>query len=130
MQPTLRHRSMCLSIVYRSKAGNGCRSQTPWPPFPKISLQYHENVKHLHSSPDHLGSRCRRFTSVSTERIPFFDLPISFANCPLPSPSDIESIRHALSLYPLSIDGKNFATLSNVFTADVVANYSAPINVL
>ena len=39
-------------------------------------------------------------------------------------------IRDTLSLYPLAIDGKNFAALDLVFTPDVVANYSPPLNVL
>lgn len=42
----------------------------------------------------------------------------------------IEAIRNTLAIYPFAIDGKNFDALSKVFSADVVANYSAPLNVL
>jgi hypothetical protein len=42
----------------------------------------------------------------------------------------IEQIRNTLALYPLIIDGKDFASLSLVFIADAVANYSAPLNVI
>lgn len=38
--------------------------------------------------------------------------------------------QNTLVLYPFAIDGKNFAALDNIFTKDVVANYSAPLDVL
>ncbi|MCJ1393889.1 hypothetical protein MMC18_006765 [Xylographa bjoerkii] len=40
------------------------------------------------------------------------------------------ALQQTLALYPLAIDGKNFSTLSAVFTPNVVANYSAPLNIL
>lgn len=42
----------------------------------------------------------------------------------------IEAIRNTLALYAFAIDGKDFDSLSKVFTTDAVANYSAPLNVL
>jgi len=44
--------------------------------------------------------------------------------------SSYDAIRDTLSRYPLAVDSKNFTALSLVFTADAVANYSAPLNVL
>ena len=40
------------------------------------------------------------------------------------------AVKQTLSAYPFAIDSKDFDALANVFTEDVVANYSAPINVL
>jgi ketosteroid isomerase-like protein len=63
--------------------------------------------------------------------IPFFDLPTLVANAPCTAtPAIVEAIRSTLALYPLAIDGKNFNALSQVFTSNAVANYSAPLNVL
>ncbi|EMD00968.1 hypothetical protein BAUCODRAFT_29352 [Baudoinia panamericana UAMH 10762] len=42
----------------------------------------------------------------------------------------LDQIRNTLALYPLCIDGKDFASLSLVFASDAVANYSAPLNIL
>ncbi|KAK4957479.1 hypothetical protein LTR10_005444 [Elasticomyces elasticus] len=42
----------------------------------------------------------------------------------------LAQIRNTLALYPLCIDGKDFASLSLVFTKDAVANYSEPLNTL
>lgn len=42
----------------------------------------------------------------------------------------IVSLQQTLALYPLAIDGKNFSALSGVFAPNVVANYSAPLNVI
>lgn len=42
----------------------------------------------------------------------------------------IVSLQQTLALYPLAIDGKNFSALSAVFAPSVVANYSAPLNVI
>jgi ketosteroid isomerase-like protein len=68
---------------------------------------------------------------TGTAVIPFFDLPTLVANAPCAAQPDIvEAIRTTLALYPLSIDGKNFNALSEVFTSNAVANYSAPLNVL
>jgi len=35
------------------------------------------------------------------------------------------AVQQTLSKYPLALDTKNFSALAEVFTADVVANYSA-----
>ena len=64
--------------------------------------------------------------------------PISFHTLPNSYPlslklqdADIQNqIRNTLAHYPLAIDGKNFDALDLVFTADAVANYSAPLYVL
>ena len=60
-----------------------------------------------------------------------FALPASFAAASLPQGSSAQlQIHNTLALYPLAIDSKNFAALSQVFTCDIVANYSAPLNVI
>ncbi|KAL2817043.1 hypothetical protein BDW59DRAFT_166078 [Aspergillus cavernicola] len=67
---------------------------------------------------------------IETDVIPLHTLPTIF---PPPITADavsVEAIRQTLALYPFAIDGKNFAALSQVFTSDAVANYSAPLNVL
>ena len=66
---------------------------------------------------------------------PFFLtlLPAALASSHIPSSAAttaIVSLQQTLALYPLAIDGKNFSALSAVFTQNVVANYSAPLNVL
>lgn len=43
---------------------------------------------------------------------------------------DYVSIQNTLALYPFAIDSKDFGLLNQVFTQDIVANYSAPLNVL
>jgi hypothetical protein len=43
---------------------------------------------------------------------------------------DYEAIRNTLATYPLMIGSKQFQLLDQVFTSDVVANYSAPLGVL
>ncbi|OQO07554.1 hypothetical protein B0A48_07251 [Cryoendolithus antarcticus] len=43
---------------------------------------------------------------------------------------DYNAIRNTISTYSLAIDSKVFGRLSQVFTTDVVANYSEPLNVL
>ncbi|KAF9891591.1 hypothetical protein FE257_003602 [Aspergillus nanangensis] len=65
-----------------------------------------------------------------TAPIPAASLPTSFPPVDTQRSGVIEAIRNTLALYPFAIDGKNFAALSNVFAADAVANYSAPLNVL
>ncbi|KAL9116564.1 MAG: hypothetical protein Q9187_006911, partial [Circinaria calcarea] len=67
-----------------------------------------------------------------TQAIPFYSLATSYPRAITSdqNPSTVSQIRNTLALYPLAIDGKNFAALSLVFTPDVVANYSAPLNVL
>ncbi|KAF1984373.1 hypothetical protein K402DRAFT_381074 [Aulographum hederae CBS 113979] len=44
--------------------------------------------------------------------------------------SEYDSIRSTLSRYALAIDLKDFDSLDSVFTKDIVANYSEPLNVL
>lgn len=66
---------------------------------------------------------------TSTAGIPAHDIAALFSKPTFPhSPSaaaDIEQIRATIALYGLALDGKNFAMLDHVFTADVRANYSA-----
>ncbi|KAL4886723.1 hypothetical protein BJY04DRAFT_213479 [Aspergillus karnatakaensis] len=65
--------------------------------------------------------------------LPFPSLPTLFPPPSTLSPADLiatESIRQTLALYPLAIDGKNFAALSQIFTPDIIANYSAPLGIL
>jgi hypothetical protein len=49
---------------------------------------------------------------------------------PILDSTAVISLQQTLALYPLAVDSKNFAALDQVFTQDVVANYSAPIGVL
>lgn len=75
----------------------------------------------------------KRGTSVSSlpAPIPQYSVPTSLPNVEfVPDPFDYDAIRNTMALYPFCIDGKNFAALSQVFTSDAVANYSAPLNVL
>ena len=66
-----------------------------------------------------------------TAAIPLYSLPTSYpASLIAQNPIFENQIRDTLAHYPLAIDGKNFAALDLVFTQDVVANYSAPLNVL
>lgn len=46
------------------------------------------------------------------------------------APGDWVAIHQVLNTYPLAIDGKDFALLSQVFTEDVVANYGTGLGVL
>lgn len=46
------------------------------------------------------------------------------------SSQDYIAVRQTLNRYPLAIDGKDFAALSEVFAPNVVANYSTSIGVL
>jgi ketosteroid isomerase-like protein len=63
--------------------------------------------------------------------IPLISLPTIAGKPPFKADSnDVEAVRATLALYPLAIDGKNFAALNLVFTTNAVANYSAPLNVL
>ncbi|UPX16701.1 uncharacterized protein EKO05_0007089 [Ascochyta rabiei] len=43
---------------------------------------------------------------------------------------ETEAIRQTLSLYAYVIDARDFDSLSDVFTTDAIANYSAPLGVL
>lgn len=66
-----------------------------------------------------------------TAPIPLQALATDFPPPSLPEDAaSIEAIRNTLALYPLAIDGKNFAALGRIFKKDAIANYSAPINVL
>lgn len=47
-----------------------------------------------------------------------------------PDPETESVIRSTLSLYPFAVDGRNFEVFDRLFTSDVRANYSEPINVL
>jgi ketosteroid isomerase-like protein len=67
---------------------------------------------------------------VQTDVIDFYSLPTLFPPPIAVDPIAVEAIRQTLALYPFAIDGKNFDALSKVFASDVVANYSAPLNVL
>ncbi|KAL4936539.1 hypothetical protein BDV06DRAFT_227812 [Aspergillus oleicola] len=62
--------------------------------------------------------------------IPMHDLPTLFPPTLAVDSVSTETIRKTLALYPLAIDGKNFAALESVFAPDAVANYSAPLGVL
>ncbi|BCS18730.1 nuclear transport factor 2 family protein [Aspergillus puulaauensis] len=71
--------------------------------------------------------------TTQTDPTPLRLLPTLLASSPSirtinTTPS--ESIRTTLALYPLAIDGKDFASLSSIFAPDAIANYSAPLNVL
>ncbi|OJJ62466.1 hypothetical protein ASPSYDRAFT_648348 [Aspergillus sydowii CBS 593.65] len=89
----------------------------------------------LASPPIHTTSIASTISITNAEPTPLHRLPTLLA----PSSPSIrtidttaitESIRTTLALYPLAVDGKNFAALSSIFAADAVANYSAPLNVL
>ncbi|KAK5739076.1 hypothetical protein LTR17_005596 [Elasticomyces elasticus] len=61
----------------------------------------------------------------------FSSLPTTFAPAAhAQDPGLLAQIRNTLALYPVCIDGKDFASLSLVFTEDAVANYSEPLNTL
>ena len=63
--------------------------------------------------------------------VSFTKLPSTHSAATHPQHSTaFEQIRNTLALYPLAIDGKDFAALDLVFSQDVVANYSAPLNML
>lgn len=70
-------------------------------------------------------------TPTNTSAIPLFDLAPTLVLATRPQDAvTVTQILNTLSLYPLAIDGKNFPALSEVFAADVITNYSAPLNVL
>ncbi|KAK5678255.1 hypothetical protein LTS10_009425 [Elasticomyces elasticus] len=61
----------------------------------------------------------------------FNSLPTTFAPAArAQDPAILAQIRNTLALYPVCIDGKDFASLSLVFTENAVANYSEPLNTL
>ncbi|KAK6439080.1 hypothetical protein LTR95_004711 [Oleoguttula sp. CCFEE 5521] len=43
---------------------------------------------------------------------------------------DYNAIQNTISTYSLAIDSKDFGRLSQVFTTDIVANYSEPLNAI
>lgn len=75
-----------------------------------------------------------RFTTLNPLFLALFTpLPAALSYLHLPSfavTTAIVSLQQTLALYPLAIDGKNFSALSAVFAPNVVANYSAPLNVI
>ena len=76
-------------------------------------------------------THCPSETSTATSPIDLFDVSTIFADTT--SRQDIVAanlIRNTLSLYPYAIDGKNFASLSNVFVDNVFTNYSPPVGIL
>lgn len=75
-----------------------------------------------------------RVTTPNPFFLPVFTLlPAALASSHMPSSAvttAIVSLQQTLALYPLAIDRKNFSALSAVFAPNVVANYSAPLNLL
>ena len=72
----------------------------------------------------------RQLPNITVPITPFA-LPASFAAASLPQDPSIQwQIHNTLALYPLAIDGKNFAALNRIFTCDVIANCSAPLNLI
>ncbi|KAK4902236.1 hypothetical protein LTR27_001139 [Elasticomyces elasticus] len=83
------------------------------------------------------------YTSAYCSEKNTFSSPASFGNASFSSlqttfapathtqdPGILAQIRNTLALYPVCIDGKDFASLSLVFTEHAVANYSEPLNIL
>ncbi|KAF9695650.1 hypothetical protein EKO04_006358 [Ascochyta lentis] len=69
----------------------------------------------------------------SPNPVPISQLPTHFPPQKLTNVEtllDTEAIRQTLSRYAYAIDGRIFDSLSDVFTTDAIANYSAPIGVL
>ena len=66
-----------------------------------------------------------------TAPIPISAVPTSYPLSLTSQDAELQDqIRNTLAIYPLAIDGKNFPALDLFYTADAVANYSAPINVV
>ena len=91
----------------------------------------------------HTSARCQEYSTFgdckqdflhvqnTTDPVKLFALPVSYSEASLRADSTAQlQIRNTLALYPFAIDGKNFAALHRVFTYDVIANYSAPLNVI
>lgn len=91
--------------------------------FAAPSLAYTPDRTHYNASSyceTHKGS-ASSFAGV----VPLGEIPGLFPDPSGPeNPDDFVQIRNTGMLYPLAIDGKNFGSLSNVFTSDVVANLS------
>lgn len=72
-------------------------------------------------------------TGYSPDPVPISQLPTYFPrqkSTSVATLSSVEEIRETLSLYTYIIDGRTYDSLSEVFTTDAVANYSAPLGVL
>ena len=68
---------------------------------------------------------------LPTAPIPVYAVPTSYPLSLNRQDAQIQDqIRNTLAHYPLALDGKNFAALNLFYTADAVANYSEPINVV
>ena len=66
-----------------------------------------------------------------TAPIPLPAVATSYSRSLTRQDADIQDqIRNTLAHYPLALDGKNFAALDLFYTADAVANYSEPLNVV
>lgn len=72
-------------------------------------------------------ARSTPFLPFGPNAISNFDLATSFPQPLIQDASAIDSIKNTLALYAFAVDGKNFAALTEVFTADVVANYSTTL---
>ena len=70
--------------------------------------------------------------STTADYIPPFDLATIYASSTTSNQDAVAAneIRNTLALYPLAIDGKNYDALSEVFTDDIVANYTTTLGVL
>ena len=71
------------------------------------------------------------YNSTSTPTLPnpiaLVDVPATFANAGKhQSAGTVSQILNTLFIYPLCLDGKDFASLSRVFAENIIANYSAP----
>ena len=77
-------------------------------------------------------SSCSNSAVNSTAKyIPSFDLPTIYASSSSGQDAAAASeIRNTLALYILAIDGKNFDALSEVFTENIVANYTTVLGVM
>ncbi len=88
-----------------------------------VAIQEHLQHSDCVSDPLHMPN--------TTAPIEPLSLTASYAEASLPQDPTIQfQIYNTLALYPLSIDSKNFAAIDRVFTCEVVANYSAPLNVI
>lgn len=85
-------------------------------PFLVAAYQHPQGCSQLASGP------------VALDQVPEYFPPQQ--NADVRALLDTESIRQTLAFYALAIDGRDFNSLPNVFTADAIANYSAPLGVL
>ncbi|KAL6722055.1 hypothetical protein ACLMJK_001160 [Lecanora helva] len=76
------------------------------------------------------NNSCSSAAPTLPKPIAFKDTPKLFANAASRQSADtVAQILNTLSLYPLSVDGKDFDSLSLVFTDDAIVNLSAPLGV-